>query len=99
MALHRPTSTLYVLMHKGEYWSHKEGGEEIWVVDLATKKVTKRIPLKEPAHNIEITQDDAMMIMVNDRKNEGRVIDARTGEVKHTIENAGGGLIIVAEPK
>lgn len=98
MALHRPTGTLYVLMHKGEYWTHKEGGEEIWAIDLATKKVTRRIPLKEPATNIEITQDDAAMIMVTDRKNNGRVIDARTGEIKHTIENAGGGHITVVEP-
>lgn len=98
MALHRPTATLYVLMHKGEYWTHKEGGEEIWAVDLAAKKVTKRIPLKEPANNIEITQDDAAMIMVTDRKNNGRIIDASTGEVKHTIEQAGGGHITVVEP-
>ena len=99
MALHRPSSTLYVLMHKGEFWTHKEGGEEIWALDLATKKVVKRIPIAEPANNIEITQDDAMMIMVTSSKNNsGRVIDARTGEVKHTIENAGGGHITVAEP-
>lgn len=98
MALHRPSSTLYVLMHKGEYWTHKEGAEEIWAVDLATKKVTRRIPLKDPVNNIEITQDDAAMIMVTDRMNNGRVIDAKTGEIKHTIENAGGGHITVVEP-
>lgn len=98
MALHRPSSTLYVLMHKGEYWTHKEGAEEIWAVDLATKKVTRRIPLKDPVNNIEITQDDAAMIMVTDRMNNGRMIDAKTGEIKHTIENAGGGHITVVEP-
>lgn len=98
MALHRPSSTLYVLMHTGEYWTQKEGAEEIWVVDLASKKVTKRIPIKEPAGNIEITQDDAAMIMVTDRNNNATVIDAKTGEVKHTIENAGGGHITVVEP-
>lgn len=98
MALHRPSSTLYVLMHKGEFWTHKEGAEEIWAVDLATKKVTRRIPLKDPVNNIEITQDDAAMIMVTDRMNTGRVIEAKTGEIKHTIENAGGGHITVVEP-
>lgn len=98
MALHRPSSTLYVLMHMGEYWTHKEGAEEIWVVDLNTKKVTKRIPIKDPVNNIEVTQDDAAMIMVTDRKNNGVVIDAKTGEIKHSIENAGGGHITVMEP-
>lgn len=98
MALHRPTSTLYVLMHKGEYWTPKEGAEEIWAVDLATKKVVKRIPLENPAENIEITQDDAAMIMVTGYKGSARIIDPKTGEVKHTIENAGGGHITVVEP-
>lgn len=98
MALHRPTSTLYVLMHMGEYWTHKQGAEEIWALDLASKKVTKRIPLKEPVNNIEITQDDAALIMVTDRANNAKVIDAKTGEVKHTIENAGGGHVTVVEP-
>ncbi|MFM2371758.1 MAG: hypothetical protein RIS85_1480 [Pseudomonadota bacterium] len=97
-ALHRPSGVLWVLMHKGEYWSHKEGAEEIWGLDLAKKKVIRRIPVKEAPNNIEITQDDAAMIMVTDRKNGAQIIDSKTGEVKHAIENAGGGLITVLEP-
>jgi methylamine dehydrogenase heavy chain len=98
-ALHRPSGTLWVLMHKGEYWSHKEGAEEIWGVDLATKKVVKRYPVKGHPRNIEITQDDAAMIMINGMENNAAIIDSKTGEVKHEIENAGGGLISVVEPK
>ncbi|MEL0253706.1 MAG: amine dehydrogenase large subunit [Novosphingobium sp.] len=99
MALHRPTGMLWVLMHKGEYWTHKEGAEEIWGVDLKTRKVVKRIPVEHEPSNIEITQDDAAMIMVNGMKNDAIIIDSKTGEVKHTIKNAGGGLITVVEPK
>ncbi len=98
-ALHRPTGTLWVLMHKGEYWSHKEGAEEIWGLDLASKKVVKRFPVKGHPRNIEITQDDAAMIMVNGMENNAMIIDSKTGETKHEIENAGGGLITVVEPK
>lgn len=98
IALHRPSGTLWVLMHKGEYWSHKEGAEEIWGVDLATKKLVKRIPVEGEPGNIQITQDDAAMIMVNSYKGKALVIDSKTGEVKHEIENAGGGLITVVEP-
>lgn len=98
IALHRPSGTLWVLMHKGEYWSHKEGAEEIWGVDLATKKLVKRIPVEGEPGNIQITQDDAAMIMVNGYKGKALVIDSKTGEVKHEIENAGGGLITVVEP-
>lgn len=99
MALHRPTGMLWVLMHKGEYWTHKEGAEEIWGVDLKTRKVVKRIPVEHEPSNIEITQDDAAMIMVNGMKNDAMIIDSKTGEVKHTIKNAGGGLITVVEPR
>ncbi|MCY1671946.1 amine dehydrogenase large subunit [Novosphingobium sp. SL115] len=97
-ALHRPSGVLWVLMHKGEFWSHKEGAEEIWGLDLARKKVIRRIPVKDKPNNIEITQDDAAMIMVTDRKNGAQIIDSKTGEMKHAIENAGGGLITVLEP-
>lgn len=98
VALHRPSGTLWVLMHKGEYWSHKEGAEEIWGVDLAARKLVKRIPVEGKPGNIQITQDDAAMIMVNGYKGNAQVIDSKTGEVKHEIENAGGGLITVVEP-
>lgn len=99
MALHQPSGTLWVLMHKGEFWSHKEGAEEIWGVDLATRKVVRRIAVKGHPLNIGITQDDAAMIMVNAMDNTGWIIDSKTGEVKHEIENAGGGLITVAVPQ
>lgn len=97
-ALHRPSGTLWVLMHKGEYWTQKEGAEEIWGVDLAAKKVVKRIPVEGKPRNIQITQDDAAVIMVNGDGNNATIIDSRTGEVKHEIKDAGGGLITVVEP-
>ncbi|MBB4613583.1 amine dehydrogenase large subunit [Novosphingobium taihuense] len=97
MALHRPTGMLWVLMHKGEYWSHKEGAEEIWGIDLAAKKVVKRYPVEDEPSNIQITQDDAAMIMVNGGGKDAVIIDSKTGEVKHKIENGGSGLITVVE--
>ena len=96
MALHRATGRLFVLMHMGEYWSHKAPGTEIWEVDLTTQKVVKRLPLEEAITNIEVTQTDKPMIVANDEKKNGIVIDATSWEEKHKIENAGGGLITVA---
>jgi methylamine dehydrogenase heavy chain len=37
MALHSKTGRLCVLMHRGEYWTQKEDGEENWVVDMASR--------------------------------------------------------------
>ncbi|MEH3106908.1 MAG: amine dehydrogenase large subunit [Sphingomonas fennica] len=97
MALHKPSGHLYVLMHKGEYWSHKEDGEEIWDLDLATRKVVKRRPLTGKVHNIEVTQDAAPLIFVNDDEGTTYVLDAQTMEEKRRIEKTGQGLIYVAD--
>jgi methylamine dehydrogenase heavy chain len=98
MAVHKPSGHLYVLMHKGEVWTHKEAGEEIWDVDLATHKVVKRRPLKqEGASNIEVTQDATPLLFVNDKDGTVYVLDAKTMEEKRKIEKAGPGMILTAD--
>jgi len=93
MALHRKTGMLYVLMHRGEYWTQKEDGEEIWVVDMANRKVVKRVPLKHKAGNIDVTQDDKPLLFTTGDEGKVFVIDATTYEQKHELERAGGGVI------
>jgi methylamine dehydrogenase heavy chain len=95
MALHRPSGHLFVLMHTGEYWSHKALGTEIWEVDLATQKVVRRLPLDEPMNNIEVTQTDKPMLISNGEEGNVIVVDLETGEVKHEIKNAGRSVITV----
>lgn len=95
MAVHRATGQLYVLMHMGEFWTHKQAGNEIWVVDLASKRVVRRVPLKTPADNIEITQDAKPLIFLSGEMGKGWVLDAASYEQKFEIENAGGGTIAV----
>jgi Methylamine dehydrogenase heavy chain (MADH). len=87
---------LYVLMHMGEYWSHKASGDEIWVLDVAERKVVRRFTLDEPAGHIEVTQGADPLIFVNDEKSEGRILDGKTGEELHRIEMAGAGVISTA---
>lgn len=98
MALHRPSGHLFVLMHMGEYWSHKASGTEVWEVDLATQKVVKRRALKEPMNNIEVSQTDKPLLFMNGEEATAIVIDVATGEEKHKIEKAGGSTITVADP-
>lgn len=93
MALHRASGRLYVLMHMGEFWTHKDPGTEIWVVDLAGRRVVRRVPLKKPAENIEISQDDKPLIFVTGDDSASRVIDATSFEQKFEIERGGGGVI------
>ncbi|EXS69724.1 amine dehydrogenase large subunit [Sphingobium sp. Ant17] len=98
MALHRPSGHLFVLMHMGEYWTHKASGTEVWEVDLATQKVVKRRALKEPMNNIEVSQTDQPLLFMNGEEASAIVIDLATGEEKHKIERAGGSTITVADP-
>ena len=98
MALHRPSGHLFLLMHMGEYWTHKASGTEVWEVDLATQKVVKRRALKEPMNNIEVSQTDKPLLFMNGEEASAIVIDLATGEEKHKIERAGGSTITVADP-
>lgn len=98
MALNRKTGHLYVLMHMGEFWSHKAPGTEVWDVDLATKKVVKRLTLPTPASAVEVTQEASPKLIIAGGESETAIVlDAATGEVKYKIENAGAGPIYTVE--
>mgnify|MGYP003387022360 CR=1 FL=1 len=98
MALNRTTGLLYVLMHTGEYWSQKQDGTEIWVVNLAAKKVIKRVPIKKPAGNIEVSQDDKPLIFLSGDDNQAWIVDGTTYVQKYELERAGGSTIAVLDP-
>ena len=44
VALHAKSQRLFVAMHEGTAGSHKEAGDEIWVIDLQQKKRVLRFP-------------------------------------------------------
>ena len=95
MALHRASGHLFVLMHLGEFWSHKAPAGEIWDIDLATKKVVKRVSLDEPATIIEVTQEAEPKVVVSGESGTVHILDAKTWEEKFKLEKAGGGVITV----
>jgi methylamine dehydrogenase heavy chain len=98
LALHRASGHLYVLMHMGEYWSHKAPGTEIWDLDLAAKKVVKRVKLEDPASGIEVTQQAEPSVILSDKKGTVRILDVKTWAEKFKLEKAGSGLVVVADP-
>jgi methylamine dehydrogenase heavy chain len=100
MALHRASGHLFVLMHPGEYWTHKAGGTEIWDVDLAAKKVVKRVPITDPATTIEVTQEAAPKLMYSG--GEGgtvHVVDLKTWDETLKLDRAGSGVITVVDAR
>jgi len=52
LAVHEASGRLYSLVHKGGRDTHKEGGEEVWVYDIASKKRLDRITLRNPGLTI-----------------------------------------------
>lgn len=57
VAVNRKIGRAYLLVHRGERWTHKEAGEEVWVFDLATRRRVGRLALKFPADSIAVTRD------------------------------------------
>src|SRR6516162_6430225 len=65
-AIHRELGRLYVPMHEGGEGTHKDGGTEIWVYDLASHRRLARWPVK--AHGlsraiaVQVSQDPAPIL-------------------------------------
>ena len=59
---HASDGLLYVLMHQGGEWTHKQPGPEIWVFNAKEGKRVERLTLPEPATAIFVTPDDKSLI-------------------------------------
>lgn len=92
MAYHAGLNQLYVLMHSGEFWSQKESGSELWVVDIARRKVVSRRPLEPGVDYMTISQDEKPLLFLSGG-GEFRVMDAATFETKHRVDGLGYGTI------
>ncbi|MCW5624802.1 MAG: hypothetical protein KIT73_08815 [Burkholderiales bacterium] len=80
IGIHRPTQELYVLMHKGPRWSHKQAGEEVWVIDQKARKVVRRIHLKEHAISVALSQDAEPYLYTQTEKPSLITYDAKSGK-------------------
>lgn len=48
LAVHGPSQRLYVLMHRGEIDTHKQGGTHVWIYDLQTQQKIDDVKLQSP---------------------------------------------------
>jgi methylamine dehydrogenase heavy chain len=92
-AIQRKTNRLYVPMHQGGEGSHKEGGTEIWVFDMASHQRVARwalAPLKlDAVLAVQVTQDDAPLLFGATDHSDLAVFDARTGQLRHVEKQLG----------
>jgi len=61
---HSAKRRLYVLMHQGHRWTHKNSGTEVWEFDASGGKRLQRIKLTEPAQTVAVSADDSPLVYV-----------------------------------
>ena len=92
-ALNRALGRLFVPMHRGGEGSHKEGGTEIWVFDLATHRRLARWPLRPsklaPIIAIQVSQDRTPILFAATTEADVAVFDALTGHLRHVEPRLG----------
>jgi methylamine dehydrogenase heavy chain len=106
-AYHKASGKLFVLMHPGNYWTHKQGGTEVWVLDTHTHALLSRFPLRDVPNsglgdekvpyyaNIGVSQDDKPLLYLLNPDGNDVVLNALTGEQQRKIEFAGGHTVWV----
>ncbi len=106
-AYHKASGKLFVLMHPGNYWTHKHGGTEVWVLDTKTHALLSRFPLRAVPSSglgddavpyyadIGVSQDAKPLLYLLNEEGNDVVLDALTGEQLRKIEFAGGNWVSV----
>jgi len=106
-ALHKASGKLFVLMHAGNYWTHNQGGTEVWVLDIKTHALVSRFPLqpvptsglgndRPPFYqSMGVSQDAKPLLYLLNPEGNDVVLDAVTGEQLRTIEFAAGDTVYV----
>ena len=100
-ALHKASGKLFVLMHPGAHWSHKDPGSQIWVFDIAAKKRIAHYELKGGASSIAVSQDpEPLLFVIGGPPGPGggglSVLDASTGVPRGTpLAGISGGILAV----
>jgi methylamine dehydrogenase heavy chain len=88
-AYHAPTDRLFVLMHEGGQWTHKQAGEEVWVFDAASGERLERVPLEHHSHSITVSNDEQPLLFALTESAAMQVYDATSYEHKGTKEGIG----------
>ena len=90
IAWHKSTNRLYVLMHMGNHWSSKEAGTELWVLDIPSRALLKRLQLPEPCNSIAISQDAEPLLYALTKTGDLLTMDLETGQEKIKAKTNGG---------
>jgi methylamine dehydrogenase heavy chain len=92
-AIHRALGRLYVPMHQGGEGTHKDGGTEIWVFDMASHRRLARWPVHAAGLSrvlaVQVSQDPAPILFAATDHSDVAVLDALSGRLRHVEKHLG----------
>ncbi|NHO32594.1 amine dehydrogenase [Acetobacter sp. LMG 1636] len=88
-ALHYASGHLFVLMHMGTFWTHKQAGTEVWELEVDTHRLLRRIRLPHPSTMVGVTQDARPLMFTTDKAGAFCIWDATTGKFLRQIPHLG----------
>lgn len=90
---------LYILMNDwGSEGSHKDGGTEVWVMDINSGERINRIPLESHGFSIEVTKEAKPRLVVAGHDSVVNIYDATTGAFQHSLGTRVGANPVVMTP-
>jgi methylamine dehydrogenase heavy chain len=96
--LHRGTSLLYTLMHKGRIDTQHHNGSEVWVFDTNRRRRVARMALPVEARNVHVSQEADPSLYVYDQDDKLQIYDGRLLRLQRSIDESGfsGGVLLQA---
>lgn len=93
LSVHHATGLLYIAMHEGGIDTHHDRGTEIWVVDLNSQRLIKRLAMEKPVNTVLVTQETNAKLIVSELDGNINVHDAFTFELERSIVAPGAQML------
>jgi methylamine dehydrogenase heavy chain len=87
--MHRGSSLLYSLMHKGKVDTQDANGTELWVFDTNRRKRVARLVLKAETTGIHVSQEATPRLFMFDKDGKLHIYDGHQLKLQRTIEKPG----------
>jgi methylamine dehydrogenase heavy chain len=85
-AIHKGLGRLFVIVHQGGPYGHKDPGKEVWTYDVATTKKLGSLPMVAPVTSLAVTKDAAPLLIADDAATPALyVYDVLAGKHLRTI--------------
>lgn len=90
LALHRASSRLYAIMHRGGPETHKDPGTDVWVYDLTSQRRVQQMTMRNKVGSIQVSQDARPLLFACFiESNRLDVYDASSGKYLRSVDGLG----------